>query len=399
MNPNEHRKEEEEEEENKISFSGMPDFSGGISINVDEEEVGEETTRRIGGSGFAPSFEPVSFADPQAFNMGPSIDTAPVKAMVQTAPSLARNGWNLHSAPILPEFHPLERSAVFVPYITATDVANRVGAVLRDRSIEAHFDNHKAKATCRSIQNVDFRVFLYRGQNTFSHGIIVEVQRRYGASVHFYKDQQAILDAAQGKPVENEDAMATAEIPLVSDNEDEEDNEASSLATLDFAKRLLSFQSYDSNLLAIQTLSSLTDPAKMGVKTSRAVSNHLLASPDNEVGSKVFALIVDQHDLENELRPIAMTVLANALHYSSRDSIHPVLREVIRPVLLKELGGAEKNPQMSFLAARCLEPLVKDDHNVGDLYNALDQAQAVGEARHAGLRDQCQKCIRLIDER
>lgn len=397
MNPNGNN-DHDDDEQKLPTFSGMPDFAGGVAINVDEEEVGEETTRRIGGSGFNPSFEPVGFADPQTFSMGPSIDTAPVKAMVQTAPTLTHNGWNLSTAPVLPEFHPLERSAVFVPYITPSEVASRVSSVLRDRSIEAHFDNHKAKAKCRSAQNVDFRVFLYRGQKDFAHGIIVEVQRRYGASLHFYKDQQAILDAAQGKQVPPPE-KSSAEIPFVTDAEDDYDEASPSLATLDFVKRMLSFQGYDSNLLALQTLVSLTDPAKMGVKTSKAVSIQL-TQPSNEVGSKVFSLIVDKksEDEDFDLRPLAMTVLANALQYAG-EKIHPMMREAVRPVLLKELGNAESNPQMAFLAARCVEPLIPNDHNAGDLYAPLDSAQQIGEARHAGLRDQCDKCLRAIERR
>ena len=182
----------------------LPTFSGmgmpmNVSINVDDD-IGEETTRRVGG--FTPTFEPVAFHTPPSmappsFQMGPAINTAPQKAM-GTFP-VPKMGWYLSEAPILPEFHPLERSSVFVPHTRPSEVSSRVSDVLRERSIEATYDNAKAKARCVTADQVEFRVFLYRGQKKYSHGIIVEVQRRYGASTSFIGDVRAILDAAEGK--------------------------------------------------------------------------------------------------------------------------------------------------------------------------------------------------------
>lgn len=384
----------------------MPTFSGNVmpmNVAIDvEDDIGEETTRRIGGGGFNPSFhstfEPVSFAT-QNFSAGPSISTAPVKAATSTAPSIKpSSGWVLAEAPVLPEFHPLDRASVFVPHTRAATVAQRISEVLRERSIEAHFDNTKAKARCVTTYNVDFRVFLYRGQKQYSHGTIVEVQRRNGASTLFVKDTQAILEAAEGNIPPPPPPLGSAEIPLVSDSEDDYDQDSSaSLSSLDFVAKMLNFQGYGPNLLALQTLSSLTDPAKMGVSTSKKVSAALV-QPSNEVGAKVFAIIVDKNSSEEQedLRVLCMTVLSHVLQ-STNGNIIAQMREALRPVLLKELSMSEKSPQMSYLAAKCLEPLLQKDHAASDFYSVLDSAQTIGETRHAGLRDQAEKCIRIID--
>merc|ERR1719464_234873 len=78
-----------------------------------------------------------------------------------------------------------------------------VSNVLRERSIEAHYyDNDQAKVKCVTLDGIDFRIRLYRGRcPKYNHGIIVEVQRRFGSSLIFPDDTRAILDGAQGKIV------------------------------------------------------------------------------------------------------------------------------------------------------------------------------------------------------
>ena len=157
---------------------------------------------------------------------------------------------------------------------------------------------------------------------------------------------------------------------------------------------------YDAHVLALQTLSSLTDAAKMGRATARGVSKTLTAS-DNEVGNEVFGFIVDakyQNDEFSSVRALAMTVLANAVSAVKGD-ISTEMREALRPILVGQLHSASKNPQMAFLASRCIEYLVRDDHNPSELHDALEEAGSVGEARHAGLKKQAKKCIEKIEMR
>lgn len=384
----------------------MPSFSGNVmpmNVMIDvDDDIGEETTRRIGGATFTPTFEPVSFAP----SIAPTsyISTTQQKTVAAVAPPPPKTtlgGWKLSSAPILPEFHPLDRNSVFCPGTSASEVAERIAQVLKERSIEAHFDNAKAKVRCMTPYNVDFRVFLYRGQKQYAHGTIVEIQRRTGACVLFVGCTQAILDAAQGKiPVPPPPSLLSgAAVPLVSDTEDDYDDDSNAcLSSLDFCAKLLKYQNHGSDMLALQTLSSLTDPAKMGLSTSKRISQALV-EPDNEVGSRVFAMIVDSKKEQDEmLRCLAVTILANVVQ-SVNGQINSMMREALRPVLIQELKSAEDNPQMAYLSAKCLEPLIAGDHNASDLYSVLDTAQSIGEARHAALRDVCEKCIQKVDSR
>lgn len=374
------------------------------------DEVEEETTRRVGGRGATPSMISPSFAPmpmpsmqmPNAF--GSMINTAPMKA----SNMLGHRGqssaniyvWGLSSAPTLPEFHPLERATVFVPNSTPSNVARRISGILRDRSIEAEYDDDKAKVKCTTAEGVDFRVRLYRGRGQFNHGIIVEVQRRFGSSLVFHGDTQAILDAAQGKPTPPPPVMTSMNnLPEVSDDEDDDVDDylspPSAESSLSMVNKMLSLPGFDSQYLGLQTLSSLVDPENLSLSTARGVSNKLL-SADSEVGQKVFASIVSKKSDEasKTLRNMSLDILANAMRACGK--VPEFLREPLRLVLLEDLREAEKHPNTALLAAKVIEYFIRGDHDSMELNEAFEIALKAGEARHANLEHQARKCIAAI---
>ena len=378
--------------------------------NMDEGV--EETTRRVGGRAAPAMVVPSMGAMPMPFGMsgssqtmqmpgfGASISTAPMKgARVATSTqSRPKFVWNLSSVPTLPEFHPLERTAVFVPNTSASVIAARISAVLRDRSIEATYDNDKAKVKCVTTEGVDFRVRLYQGRNQYSHGIIVEVQRRFGSSLHFHGEMEAILDAAQGKMPSPPPPIANA-LPEVSDDEDDDDydapppNGASSLAMV---LKMLSFSGFDAQYLGLQTLSSLVDSERMSLATARAVSTELLKE-DSEVGTKVFGYIMTNKNNDESaltLRVMSLQILADAMKASG--IVPEFVRKPLRPVLLQDLKDAESHPRSALMAARCLEFFIRGDNDTMELNEAFEHAREVGEARHASLMHQAERCISSI---
>lgn len=100
-----------------------------------------------------------------------------------------------------PDFYTLEPTTTFVPHCRPSVVASRVSNFLLKRGVSTTYNGAKAKAKCVTADDVEFRVRLYRGKKQFSHGVIVEVQRRFGFSVTFHRDAMGILDVAAGKPV------------------------------------------------------------------------------------------------------------------------------------------------------------------------------------------------------
>jgi hypothetical protein len=439
------------DENTGISFGG-PDARTSIP----------EATRRVGGgisfSTFPSSASVMpSFAPPSSMmTMGPTMravsgKAAPLEALPNAASKAEEGDWLLTKAPTLPQFHPLERTATFVPNITDVSlISSRISRVLRDRSIEANYDSNKAKVRCASMDGVDFRIRLYRGRTAqYSHGIIVEVQRRFGMSFTYHHDAQAILDAAHGKPtisVPPPPASASANgalvLPLVSDAEDvsgtesEQDEDASastppampSTSSMAMVATMFAHSDYSSQFLAYQTLIPLTSAARMGRSTAKSVATQLL-QPGNPVGAKVLDAILsagptpknnkrayrgtleyesdddedgsgsstlndDDAQYESKLQTMAWTVLSNAVHATKGQAVTTTLREELRPALLQALEDAAANPRHAQMAALCAEYVcMEDTGDEDDLVDALEQAVHIGRIKHAGLKAQAQRCL------
>lgn len=397
----------------------MPTYSGNfmplnVAVHHFDDDLVPETTRRIGGgTTFHPTFESVSVSslDHVTPRQESALDetvnaTHPHKQHTQqihgTTFATSRGGCQLMDAPELPAFRPLDLMSVFVEHVSVGEVAQRVAQVLKDRSIQAHYDESNATITCLTSYNLDFKIFLYRGQKQYSHGVIVEVQRRSGASFRFANDAQAILDAAQGRNTMvpgPPPLSSTAEMPLVSDSDNDEDGpqETTSLSSLDFCWKMIDHHAYEPQLLGLQTLMSLTDKARMGTATAAKVSAAIV-QPNNQIGAKLVALVNDKSptDEGTGLRTLAMTILANVIR-SVDGNINQTMRDAVRPILLQELMAAEKTPQMAYLAATCLEPLLHGDCNRSEFSSVLATACRVGEAKHTGLLNQAKQCMQKVE--
>jgi len=414
-------------------------------INMDEDA--EEVTRKIAPTMIMPSLGPMPTM-PMGMGMGmgmastsptPTMNTSPMK----TTPMLLQRqqqqqgsksksavpfSWKLPSVPVLPEFHPLERTAVFVPNAMSSEVASRISDILRERSIEAQYENGKAKVKCTTAEGVDFRIRLYRGRGVrYNHGIIVEVQRRFGTSLTFHGDTQAILDGAQGKvtvspPPPLPLLTSRISLPEVTDeDEDDEDEDdypvPSADSSLAMVAKMMKLPGFDSQYLGLQTLSPLVDSERLSLSTARAVATSLFQQ-ESEVGKKVFDYIIntnnnkkttpttrgvfdddDEDDDDDDdsmiLRNMCLNILANATRAYGK--VPKFLREPLRPALLQDLHDAEKHPNTALLSAKCMEYFVQEDHDTTELSKAFKVAHKAGEARHANLMRQAQKCMDIAN--
>lgn len=365
--------------------------------NMDDGE--EEVTRRIGTA--RPNFGGANtrLASPTPISTGPTMMTSMPKAQAAIQSySRARNVWGLSSVPTLPEFHPVERTAVFVANTKPEELASRITTVLRELSIEASYDDAKAKVRCVSLEGVDFRVRLYRGRGDYSHGIIVEIQRRFGSGLNFHNEVKAILEAAEGKrPSAPPSGASSRIIPEVSDDDDDDNvPPPSGASSLSMVSRMLQIPGFDGQYLGLQTLSTLVDTERMTPQTARKVAAELLKT-DSEVGRQVFAYTVNRN-LEDEsyaeLRVMALQILANSIKATS--IIPEFLRGELRPVLLEDIKAAEKYPRAACAALGSMEYFIQRDEDTMELNDAFNVALEAGEARHMKLMQQAQRCIAAI---
>lgn len=386
----------------------------------------EEVTRKIAPAMITPSLGPMppipagmlssSSSQPDHFINAYPRKASPPFYHEQTSSSFS---WKLTSVPVLPESHRVERSAAFVPNAEPIEVASRISDMLRERSIQAQYENGKAKVKCTTNEGVDFRIRLYRGRGRYNHGIIVEVQRIFGTSLMFHSDTQAILEGAQGKTSASIPTPTKAYLPEVSEEDTQEhqvnviSNAESSFSVVE---KMMQLSGFDSQYLALQMLSPLVDSKRLSASTARAAAT-ILFHPGSKVGKNVMNYVAnkkvvvskpkkrgpfdDEDDDSDEdesylvLRNLCLNILANAA--KSYGQAPTFLRERLRSVLIEDLSEAETHPNTAFLAAKCLEHVIPGDECTAELNRAFRVAHNVGQARHANLMRQAKKCMDATD--
>lgn len=412
-------------------------------MNMDEDA--DEVTRKVAPSMVLPSFQPMmsttttsmlaTTTGPSSMPMlipthrstpKPSTSTVTVTAAVSAAAAVPVPPfvWELSSVPLLPHFHPVEQTAVFVPHMAATPtvVSARISAILRELAVEAVYDTTKAKIKCTTLEDqIEFRLRLYQGRApAYRHGIIVELQRRFGTSLAFHAITQAILAAAQGKSskiktttspsatstsnlIHQENILPPAPVLVAEEENEDEDSKANdeegarmtmqqnAESSLAMVSKMLHLPGFDSQYLALQILSSSVDAEKLSSSMARTVATKLLRSfsssffdeeeekTDQEqdegtaVGRKVFRYIVtkDQGTTENNktmspdrkiLRNMCLNILATALRataYGDSPTTLPRPPASLRCVLLDDVRNAPHHPNTAVLAARCLEHILR----------------------------------------
>jgi hypothetical protein len=110
-----------------------------------------------------------------------------------------------HSLKHIPKYYPpMDPNCTgFVPRTTASVVAFRIAECLRQHSVAVEYDNESITANAMTVDRCHFEIQLWKGKTTptldYSHGVVVECQRRSGNTISFHQVCSAILQAARGE--------------------------------------------------------------------------------------------------------------------------------------------------------------------------------------------------------
>jgi len=366
----------------------------------------------VQSSGVGPMIPGLSKA--QLTPVGKSVKSASDSAVQ----ALAKQWVDERSLPTLPPFHPLERTAVFLPDMSSnpTGVARRIIECLKVMSITATYDSEKAKAKCTTSDgHVEFRIRLYRGRNLYSHGMIVEVQRRYGFSLEYMQIVRNILDVAEGKVVQDPNPVVS-DLPIVEDDSNTEDSDFG----LGFASNMLCKENAtrSANFIGVEWLCSRTDPVRIGRTLALRASEKIMISNDEttrDVRNVIMELIrregrfsphvyerfVDDSFLVS-LRSRALTIMSNAVNNLSNANIPVSVPNGIISVLMDDLKGASSVPNDAYLAAKSIHALMRMPGNdwlydIPQLRGNLSSARNIGQASHAALAKETEDCIVVLE--
>ena len=335
-----------------------------------------------------------------------------------------------------PGDYPVERTSRVVHGVDADVVSCRLSKCLQSRSIEAKFsDEEEHVVKCRNTAFVKFYIRLYSVQK--DGGVLVEIQRLFGDCVSFMKDCRELLDASEGvekkapaveeqslfltMPISEMSFFKTATLPPVDEAE-----------PVNMTADLLASNQSDSNLLGMESLSTLTDVNKTS-KATAVLSAKRVLCPEHEdnktfnMHNYVMSLIIYTDDCEDsnansyyegtamedhtmKLRNLAICSVANSLSLMASeghmfDVLHSCCdwyKDVLVPQLVQDLSTAKEHPHDACYASRCLKSLAKSCSRcvdkikiVGGL-SALKSAQEVGQNEFALLEKDARCCHEIV---
>lgn len=385
-------------------------------------------------------FSPRSFSAPDASESGNLSD---LSSSDTSNKGTSNSSWCVRTAPTLPSFYPLEKSAVFIPQASPSVLSSRISSVLKDRSIIATYDNKNAKVDCISTTNVEFRIRLYRGRGEYKHGIIVEVQRRLGFNLSYMHDVYAILDAAEGKLQDYGEGNKSGAFQYPSnysdvggDSDSDEDSDAlentGGLTSLRVISDILVCPppqedggddqevKVEARDFALSSLASLTSTASMGHSASK-FSNELLADEAyGDLREAVFSNVGPSratsshaqdpqdslaHNTPQRSSLKCLEVLSNVTSSLKKDSslLVNLLSQNDDEILLKlivNIENAKINPRsadLSCVVLKNVKGVVLSPYNKGMLTTALTEARLYGEECYLDLEIHAQQCLDLLE--
>jgi len=326
---------------------------------------------------------------------------------------------------------PLERTHREIYHVDPCEVASRISEALRVLSIEAEYDCERAKAKCRTLDFVSFRIRLYAGGEN-NQPVVVEVQRRRGSSFSFMQSCRAILDAAEGVQVclttnkRGPPSLVEGPIGGMKCLQGKAPPSTSTfVAPFEVVLQLLSSQKRDANVLGMEKLSFLTDPLKTHPVTALRVcrivalgdASYSVREDTLEILQRdVFASEFDPDESESgknyseQLRRLALVVLSNSLSMTGKEgSLAKAIMEqrwfgeCLLPVLLDEIKSASERPHCAHEAACSISCLVESSdlarkllHDSGCV-RLLEEAYKIGEARHELLANETKRCLATLN--
>ena len=326
---------------------------------------------------------------------------------------------------------PLERTHREIHGVSAKEVASRIQDALRKLSIQAEYDGSQAKAKCTTCDMVSFRIRLYAGGED-GLPVVVEVQRRNGSMSSFMRSCRAILDGAEGK-----DVCADASGPVgkklppfmkvpvgsmkcLESAYKKSDPVADMKNGLGRATEMLKSDARDSNVLALENLSQMTDALKTRPDIALMASQKILLAEDCELREDI--AIAVQRDvfspeddgqtlvsLAEQARHLGLMIFSNSLALlSKKGSLDDAVKSqkwftsYLIPTLVDEVRSCKTSANNSYEAACglcCLASSSETARRVMRDIGALEDlqvAQKFGKVHHELLSNETERCLQAL---
>lgn len=343
------------------------------------------------------------------------------------------SNWDIkdNSLEVLPSDFMLERTHREIHGCGPCVVAGRISDALRELSIEAEYDNEKAKAKCRTSDFVTFRIRLYAGGESGSP-VIVELQKRTGQSMLYMQSCRAILGAAEGNKIADQPKRMGPPSLMKRPISDMQclkgvfaaaDTEVDVTFALAKAIELLRSSKRDANLLGMENLCHLTDALKSSAKiASHAAKCVVIGDKQFNVRDEIEALIQRSAetpefneaqkeggmDYSEQIHHHALRLFSSSLDLTAQAGLLQGAIEgqswfvgYLIPTLIDEVKDAVIRPTNSYIAACCLNSLLCSTVALErvmalDGLAILETANKIGQRHHELLENETGRCIKSL---
>lgn len=342
--------------------------------------------------------------------------------------------WNVdgNDLELVPLDFPLERTNREINE-SACKVATRISDTLRLLSIEAEYDNAKARVKCKTSDMVKFRIRLYAGNET-GQPVVVEVQRRSGSASCFMRSCRAVLDAAEGKRVD-EFSPQTKMPPFMKKPiremkclsgalSTEQDAVSTSLSSLENVCSMLRSNKPDVSILGLENLGFMVDATKSHPAAALAVSKCVVLGDETFDIREDIRVLTERdaytpgfddeegpNDHKDQVRYIALSILNKALTLCAKDGClkgvtinQNWFSDYLIPLLVNEIKRANNSANSAYQATSCVQSLIVASPPSRRLlieegvYEALKNAYEFGKNHHDLLCEETTRCLEQLDE-
>mmetsp|Transcript_22585 Transcript_22585/g.25725 ORF Transcript_22585/g.25725 Transcript_22585/m.25725 type:complete len:359 (-) Transcript_22585:263-1339(-) len=284
---------------------------------------------------------------------------------------------------------------------------------LRQRSVEASFDEKHSQIMCTTSQFLIYSIDLYVGSDPDSN-TIVEVIRRQGCSLVFRREREAIINAANGlgadltsksfnRPIHTEippELLSLCKPSIVSDLE----------CILDKSVDQLYSGTRKTQLFTLQHLADMTAPEK--INSGSATKMTKLIIDGNTLIRDLIVDIVSRcvkqagDELSEQILNSCLSILSNSMtlvkiNYVDHKAQVQRFVETLVPSLVDNVRSCN-GTHNAYLALKCLSHLIGStslechEINEKELFDAIKCAEECGRKKHLKLETEAISVLRIL---
>lgn len=250
------------------------------------------------------------------------------------------------------------------------------------------------------IDNLEFSIQLFKVTANLKKGVIVEVQRVKGSSIQFHKVARIFLQIAMMKTKHDTKRYDYQHTYLLKSDKkrSEQDENFTCIFTLELVDELLKKDRVDANLLGMESLQYLTSgkyatKAMVDVASRAIITGERFPNIKDTISSLITKYTIDDESQHNDIeekyydkmRVCALSVLSSSLNSFFTDNdderkstyFDSILLSDdwigdngLMKMLLAEIQNAKNSPHQAYLAAKCLEVVLR--HSTQSRHHAIE---------------------------